>query len=71
MITDSNQICQSKALKVFHVYLEKGNELNLESKPLIKTLIEKCLIIEKGDIASIATEIMFWMMDHYKENLLN
>lgn len=33
--------------------------------------MEKCLVVEKGEVLSLATEIMFWFMDHHQQLLLN
>lgn len=33
--------------------------------------MEKCLVVEKGEVLCLATEIMFWFMDHHQQLLLN
>ena len=63
-------MCQERALKILNAFLEKSDSLSSEPKPLIKALIEKCLVVEKNDIAGLSTETMFWMMDHYRDILL-
>jgi len=55
---------QDKSLKIIILYLSAGLTLSIDPRTMIKTIIEKCLCIEKEDIKANSEEILFWYMDN-------
>jgi len=55
---------QDKSLKIIIFYLSAGLTLSIDPRTMIKTIIEKCLCIEKEDIKANSEEILFWYMDN-------
>ena len=41
---------QDRGLKILVLYIQDGNSLTLDPKQTIKTIIEKCLSLEKEEI---------------------
>lgn len=63
-------VVQDRGLKILVLFPQDGNPLTVDPKQMIKTLIEKCLCLEKEEIKSNAGEVLFWYMDHSYEDLL-
>jgi hypothetical protein len=66
----NDQVVQDKSLKILALYLGAGNSLSIEPKAMIRTMIEKCLCVEKEEVRANAEEILFWYMDNKQEGLL-
>ncbi len=63
-------VVQDRGLRVLILYLNDGNELNIDPKNMIKTVIEKCLCIEKEEIRHNSEHVLYWYMDNKYEELL-
>jgi hypothetical protein len=61
---------QDRSLKVVILYLSAGFTLSVEPKSMIRTVIEKCLCIDKEEIKNNSEEILFWYMDNKHEDVL-
>ena len=63
-------VVQDRGLKLLVLYLQDGNSLTLDPKQMIKTIIEKCLCLDKDEIKHNSEEVLFWYMDNQNEDLL-
>lgn len=70
LISFNDNLVQGHSLKAVVLFLASGGRLSNDPKAVIRTVIEKCLNIEKEEIKVNSEQLLYWYMDNNYEEVL-